>query len=106
MDENLPAEKNPISEILWKTYQGLAEGLTGIAASERKEIFLSIGYLFQRVRGGEFLGDFLKTWEHFREKGRIKEDYANTEQCQASVQEILDSLRQTRTPPTKPGFYF
>ncbi len=92
MDENLPANKNTISEILWKTFQGLAEGLTGIAASDRKDILLSIGYLFQRMRGGEFLRDFFKTWEHFREKGRIKEDYAHTEQCQASIQEILDFL--------------
>jgi hypothetical protein len=104
MEKDLPAKKNEISEVFWKTYQALTEGMTGVLASDRKEVFLTIGYLFQRMRGGNFLKDLWETWDHFREKGKIKEDYATTEQCQASLQEILDCL--DRDSPDEIRFSF
>lgn len=74
------------------TLQALTEALTGIAASDRKDLFLSVGYLLQRLRGRTFLQALMQEWERLREKGRIKEDYPETEQCQACLQEILDCV--------------
>jgi len=70
----------------------LAEGLTGIATSDRKELGLSIGYIFQRLRGGQFLSQLTREWKKFQEKGRIKDDYQFTEQHKVCLQEVLDFL--------------
>ena len=89
---------------LVNTLQALTEGLTGIASSERKELFLSIGYLLQRLRGLSFLEALHAEWQRLREKGRIRDDYSQTEQCQACLQELLDSL--DRDSPDKIRFDF
>ncbi|MEK6559946.1 MAG: hypothetical protein AABZ43_07355 [Planctomycetota bacterium] len=80
------------SSVLAKTLTGLIEGITGVAASEKKEIYLSVGHLLQAVRKGKFLSQFLTEWNQYRAKGRIKEDYPNTEQHYTCIQEILDFL--------------
>ena len=76
------------SSVLAKTLNGLIEGITGVAASEKKEIYLSVGHLLQAVRKGKFLSQFLTEWNQYRAKGRIKEDYPNTEQHYTCIQEI------------------
>lgn len=43
------------SSVLSTTLVALAEGLTGIFASKREDFILSIGHIFQRIRGGNFL---------------------------------------------------
>jgi len=100
--ESTPDDKalGPVAD----TLQALAEALTGIASSDRKDLFLSIGYLFQRLRGQSFLGAFDAEWQRLREKGRIRDDYSQTEQCQACLQELLDSL--DRDSPDKIRFDF
>jgi hypothetical protein len=80
------------SELIATTLQNLAEGLTGIAASDRQELGLSIGQMFQRLRGGKFLSVLLDTWNKFREKGRIKDDYQFSEQHKVCLSEMLDFL--------------
>ncbi len=80
------------SILLRETAKGLVEGLFGIAASDRKDLILSLGYIFQRTRSGTFLNALLKEWERLREKGRIKEDYVRSEQHQECLQEMLDFL--------------
>lgn len=80
------------SSVLAKTLTGLIEGITGVAASEKKELYLSVGHLLQAVRKGKFLSQLLKEWNQYRDKGRIKEDYQNTEQHYTCIQEILDFL--------------
>ena len=80
------------SSVLTKTLTGLIEGITGVAASEKKEIYLSVGHLLQAVRKGKFLSQFLTEWNQYRDKGRIKEDYQTTEQHYTCIQEILDFL--------------
>jgi len=89
---------------LVNTLQALTEGLTGIASSDRKDLFLSIGYLLQRLRGQSFLKAFDAEWQRLREKGRIRDDYSQTEQCQACLQELLDCL--DRDSPDKIRFDF
>ncbi len=86
------------------TLRALTEALTGVAGSDRKDLFLSIGYLLQRLRGRTFLQAFNDEWERLRAKGRIKDDYPQTEQCQACLQEILDCL--DRDSPDKIRFDF
>jgi hypothetical protein len=81
-------------DIISDTLVCLAEGLTGIAASERKELAFSVGHIFQSLRKGQFLSRFLEEWNAYREKGRIKEDYPKTEQHQSCLQEFLASLDQ------------
>ena len=94
MTEHLPTPVNrpSTSAVLSDTTRALAEALTGIAASSRSELALSIGYIFQRLRGGEFLGTVSGEWEQYREKGRIKPDYDQTEQHKVCLQELLDFL--------------
>lgn len=70
----------------------LFEGLTGIAASERKDWSLSLGHILQRMRGGQFLVTLLREWNQYLEKGRIKDDYQRTEQHKSCLQELLDFL--------------
>ena len=77
-----------------KIFTDLAEGLTGIAASSKKDYALSIGYILQRYRSGNFLRIFTEEWNKFREKGRIKEGYEQTEHHQTCLQEMLDFLDQ------------
>lgn len=84
--------KDDTSKILTEIAKGLAEGITGVAASERKDLILSIGHLFQRVRSGRFLRTLMDEWDYYREKGRIKDDYIQTEQHQECLQEMLDFL--------------
>ena len=78
--------------MLARTAKGLAEGLTGLAASDNKDRMLSIGYLFQRVRSGKFLDTLKSQWDEYREKGRIKDDYIDTDQHAECLQEMLDFI--------------
>jgi hypothetical protein len=80
------------SDLLSRTIINLTEGITGIAASERKDLYLSLGYIFQRFRSGKFLQTLKNEWDLLREKGRIKDGYMDTEQHQECLQEMLDFL--------------
>jgi hypothetical protein len=75
---------------LTDTLQALTEFLTGVVTSEKKEWALSIGYLVQRIRGGEFLKQLAEEIRRYRDKGKIKADYLNTEQSKSCLQELLD----------------
>ena len=74
------------------TFRNLTEGIAGLAASDRKDIYLSIGYILQKVRSGSFLKQIGNEWNRLREKGRIKPDYMNSTQHQECLQEMLDFL--------------
>ena len=89
----VPVKSNlDTSDLFSKTIKSLTEGITGIAASERKDLYLSLGYIFQRFRSGKFLQILKNEWDLLREKGRIKDDYMDTEQHQECLQEMLDFL--------------
>ncbi len=89
------------SNVLAQTLQNLCEGLTGIVASEKKDWCLSIGYLFQRARSGQFLKTLQAEWEKYRDNGRIRDDYIETEQQRECLQEILDFLDQDSPDQTR-----
>lgn len=79
-------------KVIKKTLTSLAEGVTGIAAADRKDLALSVGHIFQSLRKGQFLSRLGEEWEVFRKKGRIKDDYQGTEQHRSCFQEFLDFL--------------
>lgn len=85
--------KKVTSNILTHVITTLDEGMTGILASKREELILSVGHVFQRlIRRGEFLSAIKREWDRYREKGRIRDDYEQTEQHKACLQELLDAL--------------
>jgi hypothetical protein len=85
-------QSDKTSILFRETAKGFVEGIFGLAASDRKDLILSLGYIFQRTRSGTFLNALLKEWAVYREKGRIKEDYIQSEQHQECLQEMLDFL--------------
>jgi hypothetical protein len=94
---NLPSKTKSTSadntsKLLTETLKSLTEGITGVAASDRRDLILSLGHLFQRMRSGRFLKTLTDEWDNYREKGRIKDDYIQTEQHLACLQEMLDFL--------------
>ncbi|MBN2269944.1 MAG: hypothetical protein JXN61_04975 [Sedimentisphaerales bacterium] len=78
--------------VLDDTISCLAEGITGLAAADKKELSLSVGHLFQALLKGRLLSQFAEEWKRLREKGRIKEDYESSEQHVACLQEMLEFL--------------
>lgn len=98
MDANKDVTTNPSESedttlnIIDQTLKAAAEGLTGIAASDRKALAMSLGHILQRMRGGSFLSQVKKEWGAYREQGRIKDNYLNTTQHKECFQELLDFL--------------
>jgi len=94
MTELVPKKANShdTSDLLAETIKSLTQGITGIAASERKDLFLSLGHILQRIRSGRFLEVLKREWDGYRDKGRIKEDYMDSDQHQECLQEMLDFL--------------
>ena len=92
-NEDLPEKfQSGTSTIFKNALNDLIKGITGIAVSERKEIFLSVSNVFQKLLAGQRLKVVLEEWNKFKEKGRIKEDYQATEQHKACLSELLDYL--------------
>lgn len=91
-EQNSNLIKSDGEEVFNAALKAFTEALTGIAASDKKDWALSFGYLLQRVRGGKFLKTLSDECAKYRKKGRIKDDYLTSEQGQACLQEILDSL--------------
>lgn len=86
------ASSDSTSELLEQTLLAAAEGTTGLAASDRRKLVLSMGHLLQRVRGGEFLSQLKAEWQKYRHKGKIKDDYLDSNQHKECLQELLDFL--------------
>jgi len=106
MSEIVPKNegKDQTSILLHKIEKGFVEGLFGLASSDRKDLILSLGYIFQRTRSSTFLKALLQEWERYKDKGRIKEDYISSEQHQQCLQEMLDFL--DRDSPDELRFTF
>src|SRR3989338_3103240 len=81
-----------ISAVLEETLGQVVQGITGLAASEKKDLVMSFSRVLRNLRGGQFLGVLKEEWDEMREKGKIKEDYATTDQGFSCLQEILDFL--------------
>jgi len=96
--KNLPDKRaggDKTSDLLGQTYKAVAEGLTGLTASavsNRKDLILSVGHIFQQTRVQGFLDILIEEWGKYRKAGRIKNDRFDTQQHQECLKEILDSL--------------
>jgi hypothetical protein len=91
-DSNLSKWDQDTGNVIKDTLTCLAEGLTGIAAADRKELAFSVGHIFQSLRKGQFLSKLLEEWNKFRQKGQIKDDYVTSEQHYVCLQEFLQFL--------------
>lgn len=91
-DITLKKFEKDTSNVLTDALTNLAEGLTGVVASTKQELLLSIGHMFQKMRGGQFLSILIEEWNRYRKKGRIKDDYQHTEQHKVCLQELLEFL--------------
>lgn len=101
MGRHLSKRGDDTAHVLGDTIQALAEGLTGLAASSRKDLVLSVGAIFQRMRSADFLSALLAEWNKYREAGRIKDDYLRTEQHKACLGELLEFLEQSIPDETR-----
>lgn len=80
--------------VLAKSIQHIAAGITGIAAAESSERNLSLGHILQGAISGSFLSSLQKEWQQFKEKGRIKDDYEQTEQHRTCMKELFEYIEQ------------
>ena len=96
-----PRDEDSTTNLLTRTAVNLAEGLSGLAASDRKDVYLSFGYLFQRVRSGRFLDTLTDEWNKYRSRGKVKDDYLDTEQHRECLQEVLDFLDNDSADETR-----
>ena len=85
-----PTRRNDVSDLLGRTVKSMAEGLTGIASSDRRDLILSVGHILQRMRGGRFLSAFKEEWDKYKEKGRISDEFEQSEDNWDCLQELLD----------------
>lgn len=91
-EHNIAKFRRETQGVLDDTLTSLAEGITGLAGTDKKEFALSVGHLVQALRKGRFLSQFAEEWKRLCEKGRIKEDYESSEQHVACLQEMLEFL--------------
>jgi hypothetical protein len=92
------------TDILTDTATSLLEGITGIGSSKREEFILSVGKIFQGLIKGKFLIILNDEWNHYKRKGKIKDDYQYSEQHHSCLQELLDFLDNDL--PNEITFYF
>lgn len=78
--------------VLKGSLQALSEGITGLAASDRARVALSVGHILQSMRKGQFLSQLLAEWASYRDEGKIKDNYQATEQHFECLQELLGFL--------------
>jgi len=88
----VPVKADPTSDLIRDAITSLTEGITGLAASDRKELILSVGHILQRMRAANFLEVLKEAWDSYRQKGRIKDDYMHSSQHIDCLQEMLDFL--------------
>jgi hypothetical protein len=96
-----PSAGKDAYDYLGVTIRALTEAVTGIASSDNKDLALSIGYILQRVRGGHFLQQLSEEFKKYRDIGRIKQDYASTEQGMTCLQQILDCVDKDSPDQTR-----
>lgn len=102
MTDNLPAiqDENFTSKFLG----ALIEGVTGALVADRKDYVLTASHIFQGALNRNFIQSVKAEWDSYKEKGRIKDDYEQTEQHHACLKEMLDFLDQDG--PDKVRFEF
>jgi len=90
-----PADlRKDTSSVFRDSILDIIKGITGITASNRKEIIFSISRIFQGLVGAQRLSVVWEEWDRFKKKGCIKEDYQDTEQHKDCLLELLQFLEK------------
>jgi len=87
-----PRKPDDVSGLLGRTVDNVIQGLSGLAASDRKEVALSVGHIIQRARAGKFVQAVKDEWDALVAKGRIKGEVIGSEQHLDCLQELLDFI--------------
>ncbi len=82
-------DKKGIMEFLQAPTVKIAEVLTGVLVSDKKDWKLSAGKLVQASLKGKLLTQIGRELKEYQKKGKIKEDYFATNKNQASLYELL-----------------
>ena len=88
---NLDSEKS-VMKFLQQPTVKIAEVLTGILASDMKDYKLSAGQIVQASIKGRCLTQLGKELEEYREKGKIKEDFFESDKNRMSLYELLSFI--------------
>ena len=59
--------------VLATTMESIAAGLEGVASSDRKELVLAVGRIFQRIRAHGFIEALLRNGKNFKREDRSKQ---------------------------------
>lgn len=96
MDENkaLIDLENPksIVEFLRAPTIKISEFLTGLIASEKSDYKLSAGHLVQAAIKCNLYEQLGREIKHYRDKGKIKEDFFSTDKQRATLRELLEFI--------------
>ena len=91
-EENEIVPKKGTGEVLKNARDSLAAGLTGIMSSDKKDLSLSAGHVFQAFIKGRGVEQVANEWGSLVEKGKIKENYETTSQHRDCLLELLNFL--------------
>ena len=78
-----------VMQFLQQPTAKIAEALTGILASDLKDWKLSAGKIIQATIKGNLLTQLGREIEKYRQEGKIKEDYLESDINRASLKELL-----------------
>ena len=87
-----PKKSDEVSGLLGRTVDSVVQGLTGLAASEKKDVALSVGHIIQRMRAGKFVQTVKDEWDNLVAKGKIQEEFVESEQNLDCLQDLLDFI--------------
>ena len=83
--------KNLMS-ILKAAVKNSPEVVTGAVGSTKQQLLMIPGRLLQGARNGYFLEQLIVEIEHLKARGKIDNDYLESEECQSSLQYMLSAL--------------
>lgn len=75
--------------------------LTGVAGTDKLQLYMIPGRLWQAARNKSFLHQLVQEINILKEKGKIREDYLETEQANATLQELLAAFDNPPMDETK-----
>ncbi len=78
-----------VTQFLQQSTAKIAEALTGVLSSDLKDWKLSAGKIVQSVIKGNLLTQLGRELTKYREEGKIKEDYLESDFNRASLKELL-----------------
>lgn len=90
----IPEQYKEAGKYYLENILGPAEFFTGLVGSNRSQVFQSVGHAVQGLLSGKFLQILQQEYSHYRESGKIKEDFRYTDQNQMCFTELLRFLEQ------------